>query len=50
MPAKINVPSHISLHTWLRPNKFFRNPDGRETTLAIRMTTKTLVKQTSFVV
>ena len=34
MPAKLNVTSHISLHTWLRRTKFFQNPDGRETTLA----------------
>ena len=33
MPAKINVTSHISLHTWWRRTKFFQNPDGRETTL-----------------
>ena len=33
MPAKINVTSHISLHTWSRRTKFFQNPDGRETTL-----------------
>jgi len=32
MPVKINVTSHISLHTWLRRTKFFQNPDGRETT------------------
>jgi len=34
MPAKINVTSHISLHTWSRRTKFFHIPDGRETTLA----------------
>jgi len=34
MPAKANVTSHISLHTWSRRTKFFHNPDGRETTLA----------------
>jgi len=34
MPAKINVTSHISFHTWSRRTKFFQNPDGRETTLA----------------
>jgi len=50
MPAKINVPSHNSLHTWLRRTKFFQNPDGQETTLAIRRTAKTLMKQTFFVV
>ena len=33
MPAKINVTSHISLHTRSRRTKFFQNPDGR-TTLA----------------
>jgi len=50
MPAKINVTSQIFLHMWSRHTKFFQNPDGQETTLAIRMTTKTLMKQTSFVV
>jgi len=34
MPAKLNVTSHISLHTWLRRTKFFQNPDGLEATLA----------------
>jgi len=34
MLAKINVASHISLHTWSRLAKFFHIPDGRETTLA----------------
>jgi len=36
MPAKINVTSHISLHTWSWPHysKFFQNPDRRETALA----------------
>jgi len=34
MPAKINVTSHISLHTWSRRTKFFHIPDGRETRLA----------------
>jgi len=34
MPAKIDVTSHIFLHTWSRCTKFFQNPDGRETTLA----------------
>jgi len=34
MPAKINVTSHISLHTWSSRTKFFQNPDGREPTLA----------------
>jgi len=34
MPAKINVTSHISLHTWSRRTKFFQNPGGPETTLA----------------
>jgi len=33
MAAKLNVPSHNSLHTWLCRTKFFQNPDGRETTL-----------------
>jgi len=33
MPAKINVTSHVSLHTWSRRTEFFQNPDGRETTL-----------------
>ena len=33
MPVKINVRSHISLHTWSRRTKFFQNPVGRETTL-----------------
>jgi len=47
MPANINVTSHISLHTWSRRTKFFQNPVGRETTLAIRMTTKTLMKKHS---
>jgi len=50
MPAKMNVTSHISLHTWSRRTKFFHILDGRETTLAIRMSTKTLIKQTSIVV
>jgi len=34
MPTKINVTSHIYLHTWSRRTKFFHIPDGRETTLA----------------
>jgi len=34
MPAKINITSLISLHTWSRLTKFFHIPDGRETTLA----------------
>jgi len=34
MPAKINITSHISLHTWPRRTKFFHIPDGRETILA----------------
>jgi len=35
MPAKINVTSHISLHTRGHGRtKFFHNPDGWETTLA----------------
>jgi len=34
MPAKINVTSHIFLHTWSRRTKFFHIPVGRETTLA----------------
>jgi len=52
MPAKINVTSHISLHTWPRRTKFFQNPDGRETTLAAghQDDNKTLMKQTFFVV
>jgi len=34
MPTKINVTSHIYLHTWSRRTKFFHIPDGREITLA----------------
>jgi len=34
MPAKINVTSHVLLHTWSRRTKFFHIPGGWETTLA----------------
>jgi len=35
MPAKINISSHISLHTWSRRTKFFHIPDGQETTFIL---------------
>jgi len=49
MSAKINATSHLHTRGHGR-TKLFQNPDGRETTLATRMTTKTLLKQTSFAV
>jgi len=50
MPAKRNVTSHISFQTWSRRTKLFQTTGGRETTPALRMTTKMPIKQTSFVV
>ena len=35
MPAKINVESHFPFTRGHGRTKFFQNPDGRETTLAI---------------
>jgi len=40
MPTKRNVTSHISLHGHGR-TKFFQTPGRRETTVSLRMTTKT---------
>ena len=50
MPAKINVTSHISFHTVALSSSKILKVGKLHRPLAIRMTTKTLMKQTSFAV